>query len=189
MWNQRPFRRPGLGRGAFRQFTVNPQLIEAHRLFEIGNYAQAAQIFENIANVTLEKGNPQAPRLYLQAGFAWMKNNDLIKGIEISKKGLNLLIERQKWGRLRKASDMSISRMKDNGFINQANDLQDWLDKTIPPDVKKMPVWIESGINRIMKNKLPNHCPSCGGPINLNDVEWRGSVANCIYCGSLLTGE
>jgi hypothetical protein len=32
---------------------------------------------------------------------------------------------------------------------------------------------------------LPSKCPSCGAPVNANDVRWTGSrSASCSYCGA-----
>ena len=36
---------------------------------------------------------------------------------------------------------------------------------------------------------LPEHCPSCGGPVESGKVRWQGDRANCLFCGvNLLSG-
>ncbi len=192
MWRRRPippFRRPGFGRAGIRMIPVNPKLLEANRLFENGDYAASAVIYEDLAEKALSRQIPQSPHLFLLAGSARMKAGEIQEAIAMFKRGLGLLIDRKKWGHLKKASENVIERLKNNGYAEQAGELRTWLDGQIPADIKTLPIWIEGASVFTNKKKLPSRCPTCGGPINPKELEWFGSNANCNYCGTLITGE
>jgi len=192
MWRRRPippFRRPILGRVGMGIRPVNPRLVEANRLFENGNYIEAAVIYEDLAEKAITRQIPQTPHLFLMAGISRMKANDLPTAMNLFKRGLGLLVERKKWGHLRKASENTIERLKNNGFSEYATDLRTWIDEQIPENVKTMPIWTERIGSFQNKKELPAHCPTCGGPVNPKELDWFDSNANCNYCGTLLTGE
>lgn len=191
MWRRRivpPFRRSPLGRGKTPR-PIPPHLKEAHRLFVNGNYLEAADIFEDLAEKAYQKQIPQSPQLYLQAGAARLKANEIENGIMLIKKGLQIIIDRQQWGQLKKTNDITIARLRENGLNDQAINLQTWVDKQIPAEVKTTPVWLSNPSKINQAAQLPKQCLSCGGPVNPKEVDWFGSDAICIYCGSLLTGN
>ena len=192
MWRRRylsPLRRL-FTRKSINRLTVNPRLIEANRLFENGEYLKAAELFEDLARKAEQRQIPQAPHLYLQAGASRIKANDKDRGIEMTKKGLGMLIERQKWGKIRIISEATKDRLKDNGLNETAKELQDWLDQQIPEEIKLLPIWKKAGMGLGKQMQLPTHCSSCGGPVGPKDIEWFGSnTAYCEYCGSPLKSE
>lgn len=127
MWRRSsipPFRRPRIGRAGMGMVPVNPKLLEANRLFVNGDYAAAAEIFEDLAEKVVSRQNPQSPHLFLLAGTARMKADETQSAIVLFKRGLGLISERKKWGHLRKASDNIIEKLKSNGFQEQAAELQ-----------------------------------------------------------------
>lgn len=192
MWRRRPippFKRFVLGRAGLGMVTSNPKLLEANRLFENGDYTDAAEIFEDLAGKAVARQIPQSPHLFLLAGASRMKADEIQSAIVLFKRGLGLISERKKWGHFRKASDNIIEKLKSNGFKEQAAELQTWLDGQIPEGVKALPVWIESTSIFSHKRDLPAYCPTCGGPVNPKELEWFGLNANCNYCGTLLSGE
>ena len=190
MWRRRiipHLRRPPLGRGATGR-PVHTRLTEAHRLFANGNYLEAAEIYEDLAEKAYLKQIPQSPKLFLQAGATRLKANEIDDGIMLVKKGLQIIIERQQWGHLRKAGDAALARIREGGFNDQAKDLQTWIDEQVPAEVKTTPAWLAKPGRINQPDRLPKQCSSCGGPVNPKEVDWFGSNATCIYCGSLLTG-
>ena len=188
MWPRRIFQ-DGMDRGNFRRRPVNPRLVEANRLFQTGNYLQAAEIYEELGNKALELGIPQSPRLFIQAGISLTKVNQSKRALELIEKGLSLLIDRQKWGRLKQVSDSVIQRLGNSGLKSEAQNLKKWLDETIPIGITELPIWRESGIYNLNQKTLPGYCPHCGGPVKLEDLEWSGSIVKCEYCGNLLSDE
>lgn len=185
-----PMRRPFLRRGIAGRPPIPPKLIEANRLFKNGEFEKSAELYEELANKALEMQIPQAPRLFIQAGAARIKADQIEMGMEIIKRGLTLLVERQQWGELRQMSDASVGRLRDSGKNDLANELKAWIESKIPAEIKKSPEWIKGGVGPRKQIQLPIHCPSCGGPVNPNEVDWFDSQnAACGYCGSLITGE
>jgi DNA-directed RNA polymerase subunit RPC12/RpoP len=182
-----PFRRQLLNRSGTGTTLVNPKLIEANRLFENGDYNAAAEIYEDLAEKALARQIPQSPHLFLLAGTARMKADENQNALASFMRGLGLLIERKKWFHLKRASENTIEKLRNNGFKDQAVDLKTWLDEQIPAEVKSLPIWIAAGHDIENKNKLPIHCPTCGAPINLKELDWVGQNTNCNYCGSLLS--
>jgi hypothetical protein len=192
MWRRRlilPFRRLLMRRARVGMPLVDPKLIEANRLFENSNYVEAAAIYADLAENALNKNIPQSLHLFLLAGIARMKAGEIQNAIELFKRGLEIIIERKKWGHLHRASENIIERMKNNGFTKQAVELQSWLDAQIPNDVRALPNWNEKTGDYSHRKDLPTHCPACGGPVNPKELEWIGSNTNCNYCGTLLTGD
>ena len=101
MWRRRPispFRRPVLGRAGLGMVTANPKLLEANRFFENGDYTDAAEIFEDLAEKAVANQIPQSPHLFLLAGTARMKAGDIQSAIVLFKRGLVLILERKKMG-------------------------------------------------------------------------------------------
>ncbi len=192
MWYRRPLRffQRQFIRRQMQPTPIDPRLIEAHHLFEIGNYEQAAKLFEELAYYAEEHQKIQSPFLYLQAGSVWIKTSKIEQGIENIKKGLSILIERQKWGQLKRISNAILTRLKNNGLGVQANELNTWLSQQIPGEIKQLPLWKNDKFGLIMKTRLPSHCPSCGGPVNLNEIDLsNANLTNCAYCGNILTSE
>jgi hypothetical protein len=190
MWRRRlipPFRRPLFNREGMGTTPVNPKLMEANRFFENGDYSAAAEIYEDLAEKALAIQIPQSPHLFLLAGTARMKADEIQKALASFKRALGLLIERKKWFHLKRTSENAIEKLRNNGFKEEAVDLKTWLDEQIPAEVKSLPIWIAAGHDAANKSKLPTHCPTCGAPINLKELEWIGQNANCNYCGSLLS--
>ncbi|HEY60952.1 MAG TPA: hypothetical protein G4N92_09785 [Anaerolineae bacterium] len=192
MWRRRPIqpiRRPPLRRPARR---AHPKLVEAHKLFQNGDYLEAAKLFEELADKAEKNKIPQAPRLYLQAGAAWIKAEEKDKGIEIIKKGLGKFIERKKWAELKRSASAVVHRLRENGLNEQAVEIETWLEKQVPQEVKEAPVWVKATSVRgsRVSAQLPTNCPKCGGPVNPKEVDWIDtSTAACVYCGSLLRAD
>jgi hypothetical protein len=188
MWRRRPifpFRRPLFNREGMGKTTVNPKLMEANRLFENGDYNAAAEIYEDLAEKALARKIPQSPHLFLLAGTSRLKADEIKIALASFKRGLGLLIERKKWFHLKIASENTIEKLRNNGFKEQSVDLKIWLDEQIPAEIKSLPIWIAAGHDIANMSILPTHCPTCGAPINLKELDWVGQNAN--YCGSLLS--
>ena len=93
--------------------------MQAHKYFQNGEYIKAAKLFEELADKAEKNKIPQAPRLYLQAGAAWIKAEDKEKGIKIIKSGLGVLAERKKWAELKRSASVTVNRLRENGLNKQ----------------------------------------------------------------------
>lgn len=173
---RRPFRRTGL-RG------VPPELKRANKLMEAGNYNEAATAFEKIARLADARRGPRAPHFHLRAGRAYILDGQTPKGMEHLKRGLSAFAARRQWEVLDRIGQRSVNELNEHGLVTEAQEIADYLQKTLP----EMPV---RGRTTSARATLPTHCPGCGGPIRLDEVEWLDNLtAECIYCGSPVRGE
>lgn len=166
--------------------SVDPRLLKANRLFEIGEYASAAQLFQNIAEDYLQRQIPSAPHLFIMSGNAWMKGNEIENAMNAFQRGLGLMVERKKWERVKISSKRIFNRLTENGYVDKQIALKNWLESQIPADVKSLPIWKKKNHRGTFGKDLPSNCPQCGAPVDADDLEWSNAKANCIYCGCLL---
>ncbi len=157
-------------------------LQRAHRSMENGDYANAATIFERLARGAHDRGMlRQAPRLYLQAGRAYTLAGNTEKGTDLLRQGLNIFVAAQHWGRLHQTGQRVVDELEQWGHADHTKEFEEWLKDTLP---EKAETYQDAG-RSTRRPELPLHCPSCGGPIRADEVEWQdASTAECPYCGS-----
>ncbi len=182
-------RRPGVPMRRRRPMGPPPEhnrarraLQRAHRSMENGNYANAAEIFERLARAAHDRGIlRQAPRLYLQAGRANVLAGNTEKGSDLLRQGLNIFADSQRWGHLHKTGERVVEELEQWGHPEIAKEFEQWIKDTLP----EMPEAYQPSEKAVSRPQLPIHCPSCGGPIRADEVEWLDtSNAECPYCGS-----
>jgi len=149
---------------------------------ENGNYANAADIFERLGRGAHDLGMlRQAPRLYLQAGRAYILAGESDRGADFLRQGLNIFAETQSWEQLDRAGQRVVDDLTQWGHTDLAQEFDTWL-KGITPE---RPETYRRAAASTRRPQLPIHCPSCGGPIRADDVEWMdAATAECPYCGS-----
>ena len=185
---RRPIRpRPGMRPGAGRR-PIPPKLHEAHRSFEMGDYQRAAELYLELAEKALVNGLPQAPNLFLRGAAALLKAGDSDHAMEVLKRGLGILVDRKKWGQLKKAAQLTMKRLIAEGQEDLAAQVQDWVEGQVPEEIKRSEMWrMTASHSQSGKSKLPATCGQCGGPADPNEVEWFGrGQASCSYCGAVL---
>ena len=125
MRRRRPFRplaRPILkARRMAGRTPLPPQLQHANQLYQNGKYTEAAELYEELFAQAEQRNFPQAPKLLLQAGFAWLKANESDKGMAAFKKGFSIWIERKQWQALQKASLITYSRLKSEDVMSSGH--------------------------------------------------------------------
>jgi hypothetical protein len=164
---------------------VPPVLQEANFVFGKGEYGRAAQLFERIAQAADARGGGRAPLFHLQAGRARILAGQTSLGMPSLKRGLELLAQRGKFPRLRKAGTRVVAELNEHGLQNEAAEIETWLKSVLP----SMPSF-DSREGPSIKPVLPTHCPSCGAAVRSDEVEWLDDVtAECAYCGSPLREE
>lgn len=185
---RKPIRRGPLDGLPPRRRPIPPKLKEAHRSFELGEYEEAAALYADLAEKAESRGIPQAPNLYLRCGAAWLKVGDLEKTEEMIKKGLGILVDRQKWFQLKKSGHMTVERLKTEGQPELAEKIETWLEEQIPDKIKESEAWHNKTYKSKAPNaKLPSNCGNCGGPVNPREVEWfDANNPVCSFCGTVL---
>ncbi len=185
---RRPIRRrPGMGL-PFRRRPIPPKLVEAHRLFEQGEYAQAAELYIELAEKAQTRGIPQAPNLFLRGAAALLEDGHSEEALEMVKKGLGILVARKNWRQLKKVGTITVGRLKSAGQDELAERIRVWLEEQVPDRIKQSDAWRRvAPAARSGRPKLPSTCSQCGGPVNPQEIEWYGdSTPICSYCGAVL---
>ncbi|MBL6965540.1 MAG: hypothetical protein ISR60_03200 [Anaerolineales bacterium] len=176
-----PLHRPPLENRAHRA------LQRAHRLMEIGDYANAGDIFDRVARGAHDRGlMRQAPRLYLQAGRAYILAGATKQGFGLLQQGLQIYAGSQLWGQFQQTGSRAVDELQQFGHADLAKELENWLQETIPANSKLA----ESPIRSAPTKQLPITCTSCGGPLKPNEIEWLNPhTAECPYCGIAIHAE
>jgi hypothetical protein len=181
------FRR-SLGRPVRRAMAGNipPALQRANQLMAGGQYAAAAEIFEQFARGALARNGPRAPWFFLQAGHARILAGQVPVGMTHLQQGLSLFAMRGQFQRLYHAGMRFVTELKARSLSAEAKQIEDYLKTTLPAGFAAGP---GTGAEK-PKPILPTNCHGCGGPIRSDEVEWVDDVtAECPYCGSAIRAE
>jgi hypothetical protein len=182
MFRRRPKRRPlrPLREGMRPGHRPPQELIRAHQMMESGNYQGAAEQFEAIARIAESRGGPRVPQLHLQAGRARLLAGQNETGLAHVKHGLSLLAQRGDWPHLHRAGNRALAELNQRGLTAEAEEISDFLKANLPGDFVP-----PRNITPAKKPVLPTHCPSCGGALRPDEVDWLDEdTAECAYCGS-----
>lgn len=181
----RPIRpiRPGMLRPRAQR-----ALQRAHRLMENGEYANAADLFVLLAQGAQDLGRiPQAARLFLQGGKASLLAGQRERGRDLLHRGLGLLTQAGMWAKVHQAGERVVSELEGWGENELAAEFRRYLEENLPESAE---TYRQQAAQQPRRPALPLHCPSCGGPVRPDEVEWLDdSTAECPYCGSGLRGE
>jgi hypothetical protein len=179
--------RRGFRRGFRRAFaaTVPPALQQANQLMEAGDYNDAAAAYEQLAQAAEGRNVPRAPIFFIHAGRARFLAGQSAQGMGHLKHGLGLFAARGQWGELHRAGRRAVEELNGRGLATEAKEVESYLTAALPSTFA--PAAIPAPVR---KPNLPPHCPSCGGAIRPDEVEWLDEVtAECSYCGSPVRGE
>lgn len=162
---------------------VPPLLRRAHELMAAGNYAAAAEAFENLARAGEARQHPKTGQMYLQAGRARILAGQRPVGFQHLKTGLGALQRMGLHGQLFHAAQRVTAELNQHGMTEEAQEISRWLQTNAPAGMKSAPAPAK-------RPTLPTHCPGCGGPLRADDVEWLDEItAECAWCGSPLRDE
>jgi len=183
-----------LRRGSRRAFGLLPplppemilQMIQAHRLFAVGQYSQSATLLENLANSARASGLPRAPRLFFQAARANWHANQVPHGMDLMRIALDLLVAAGAVDIAGQIASLAMTELSSMGHMQEADQLRDY--------VAKIPGWQETASETPPEEKvkpvLPTHCKQCGATVRSDEVDWVDAVtAACAYCGSPVRTE
>jgi hypothetical protein len=175
-------------RRGFRRGTnpnIPPLLQRANELLAQEDYAGASAAFEQLAQAAEGRNGPRAPRFFMQAGRARLLAGQPALGVTHLKHGLTLFAARRQWGRFQLAGQRAVAGLNQHGLTEEAKDLAEYVASALPAGF--VPPAMQAPGRRPI---LPTHCPSCGGAVRPDEVEWLDEVtAECDYCGSPVRGE
>jgi hypothetical protein len=163
------------------------RLQEAHRLLAAGKPAEAATIFEDLADQASARAIPRAPQLSLQAGRAWILAGSTDRGMARLGQGLQMMAQMGQLGRLPRVAARVISELRARGLAKEAESLEAQVRALMPGLV--LPTGPAAAASP-EKRRLPPKCPYCGGNVLPESIEWADeTTALCDYCGSALQAE
>lgn len=175
-----------------------PQLVEAHQLFEAGEFERAALHFERLAGEALELAPPHAPHLWLQAGRARVMAGRVESGIRCLMRALELLAEQQRWEELGRKGSQIVLELRERGCHQEADRIAGWMQELRIKSGNVPALFDPVGGSPQSANRtagrhpvvLPTRCPACGGPVDPRKVEWVDpSTAECSYCGGMIRAK
>lgn len=178
--------RRGFRRGMRRAFAadVPPLLQRANELMAVGDFNGAAEAFEQLATAAEGRNGPRAPRFFLDAGRARILARQTDAGMAHLKHGLELFAARGEMLHLHRTGRRIVAELEQRGMSAEAREIEALLNGNLPVSFTP-PAALPT-----RKSILPTHCPSCGGAVRADEVEWLDEVtAECSYCGSPVRGE
>ena len=181
------FRRGGKfrpGRNIFSPEIPPPALRRAQEFMANGNYAQALQIFEQLAQRSEKNFPERTPFLYLQTGRAAILSGQTKAGVAHLRRGLTIFASQGRIPRMRAFGQRAIEELKECGLNAEAQEIASLLNANSSKGIS-----VEDS-TPAKKPVLPTHCPSCGAAVRPDEVEWLDdATAECAYCGSPVRGE
>jgi hypothetical protein len=163
-------------------------LQRANRLMEIGDFANAAFLYEKLARKVHDLGRPrQAGHLYVQAARAKLLGNQVKPSLEDLQQGLSIFSQAGLWEAFERVGNRAIGELRLQNQPQAAQDLTQWME-TMRKDRPSSSELTAS--EEPTRRTLPLKCPSCGATVRSDEVEWVDEVhAACDYCGSMLAAE
>jgi hypothetical protein len=165
------------------------QLRQAHRLMDVGEYAQAYPILKRLADGAAGRGMPvRAANLYLQASHARLEMGSAQDAVALSRRAIRLLIDAGQAERAGALLPRMIDMLATRGYHDEAVNLR--------AEVSALSGGSRTSVQRRdeamsrQRGVLPAKCPSCAAPVRPDEVMWSDDrTAECVYCGSTLQAE
>jgi hypothetical protein len=166
-------------------------LRQANLLKDAGEYLQAAEIFERVAQRMENRLRPnRAAFLYLQAGHCFLLAAQSDPALIRAKKGLSILAQVGHWRAYSQGAVLMKQELNRLGYATQAMEFEAWLDQTGHVRTEHLPNAIPGQQPPKPTPRLPGKCPFCGAGLRSDMVEWIDDAsAECPYCGSAVQAE
>jgi hypothetical protein len=160
-----------------------PVVQQANQMMMDGDYAAAADAFNQLAQGAENLFPRRAPILHMEAGRAAILSGDSKTGVASMRRGLTLLASQGRLHRMQTLGQRAVGELTARGLTAEAAEISSLLGASLPKEPLTEPVPVRRPV-------LPTHCPSCGGAVKPNEIEWLDDVtAECDYCGSPLRGK
>jgi hypothetical protein len=197
MFRRRPFRRPPLRtrppRRALRPARpladkARRALARANRLFSQGQFAEAAAIFQRLADGAERRGIlVRAAELYLQASRAHLSADAVEPTVDTARRALHLLARGGRPGRVPQVLSRICEALRGKGYDAEA----DGLEREAAEALRASGLSLEEARQQSPRapkqhGTLPARCSGCGAPLTPEGVEWHDAqTAECPYCGTI----
>jgi hypothetical protein len=170
-------------------------LARADRLFNQGEFAEAAPILDRLARGADERGMlNRAGDLYLQSARCHLEMGKATLAVERGKHALRLLGRAGLFGKIERLMPRMVEALQEKGHQAEAEALRQEVEARlaeVPPERRAPPgahpaAWPPT-TRPMARRELPAKCSACGAPVKPDDVTWLDpQTAECPYCGSVL---
>lgn len=161
------------------------QLEQAHRLAEMGRWAEAAPLFAELARQAEARAMPQrAGHLHLQAARCLFQLRETGPALNHARAGLRIFSTAGMPERFQHTLQRTLEGLRANGLTAEADTLA--REFGAPVGNNAPPTAAESATPAALA-PLPAKCPACGGPLRSDEVEWIDEAsAECPFCGGVV---
>lgn len=182
---RRPRRPPFRRRRPFVPRPRHPRQAHAERLLAAGDFAEAAETFQELSRETEEEGLlVPAGHLALRAACCHLGLEDYDQADQQAERAIRLFIQARRPRLVRQVLPRVLNALEDRGRQVQAEALRQEVEEAFGDLMEGQPLGPAAA--RWAAN-LPGKCPNCGAPIKARDVAWAGpGAAECPYCGSVV---
>jgi len=157
------------------------KLEQARQAFARGDYALASTLFQELAQGAEERRMPnRAGDLRLRVAQCALKLGDKPRAEEQARLALRLFARAGRPAKVQQLLPRVVSALEAEGRHEEAAEVTQMAEDllgTAPAGVGQ----------RGVRGQLPGKCPTCGGSLRPDNVEWLGSgSAECPYCGGVV---
>ncbi|MBI3243333.1 MAG: hypothetical protein HYZ49_13670 [Chloroflexi bacterium] len=185
----RPFRRlVGSLLGPNRQLAndARAMLDEANRLFDAGEYAEAAHSLSQLAEMAQANNLPRrAIQLHIRAAEAHLKSNQAAGAVEHGRAALAMLIQAGGQRRALKLAPQIVGELRAAGFSAEATAFEKEINERLAGlglTLASTPAAPQPRPRR----SLASHCSQCGAQLRWTD---DADEVECEYCGTIARAE
>ena len=160
-----------------------PVLQHANQMMMDGEYVGAANAFGELAQGAENLFPRRAPFLYMEAGRAAILGGESKRAVVFLRRGLTLLASQGRLHRMQMLGQRAMDELTARGLNAEAKEIAELMGASLPKEPPTQPAPVKHPV-------LPTHCPSCGGAVRSDEIEWIDDItAECDYCGNPLRGE
>ena len=158
------------------------KLEQARKAFALGDYALASTLFEELAQSAEERGMAnRAGDLRLRVAQCALRAGNKRGAEEQTRSALRLFVRAGRSAKVQQLLPKVVSALEEEGGHEQAAELRQLAEGLLGSTSAAVG-------DREVRGQLPGKCPTCGGPLRPDDLEWLGSgSAECPYCGGVVT--
>jgi hypothetical protein len=162
--------------------------MRAARILADGNPGRAARKLQRLGHRLDRSGHPlPAAGVRMEAAYAEALGHRPQEALQSALFALDTFADAGWPQRIAPAILRIVRALRQNGHLAEAGELEQRLDQALQA-VGATPRQITEQLDAsrpASHGSLPAKCPSCGGPLFPDEVEWSDPMtAECLYCGS-----
>jgi len=120
----------------------------------------------------------KAGDLYLEAARCYVQLDNMDRADDHGLKALRLFIQARRPLKVRRLVPKMMAVLHRKGYPDEAAKLRQEVDALLG---------VLPGERAVQQGSLPAKCPSCGGPVRSEEVNWIDPYsAECPYCGGIV---